>query len=85
MNEKIKDGGPAFPLPEIYDDRRGETIQYASEGMSLRDYFAAKAMQVYIASFVGIDAYALEESRNDTARRCYRMADAMVRAREGLE
>jgi hypothetical protein len=32
-------GGPAFPRPF------SGTTQYAQEGMTLRDYFAAKAMQ----------------------------------------
>jgi len=34
----VNDGGPAFPCPE--DER-----YYRNDGMSLRDYFAAKAMQ----------------------------------------
>lgn len=61
--EKINDGGPAFPADP-----------HAVAGMSLRDYFAAKAMQEM--------AWA-EDSRNDLrARTCYEIADAMLRARE---
>jgi hypothetical protein len=42
------DGGPAFPVPEI---RAGEIgVKPAEDGMSLRDYFAAKAMAGLIAS-----------------------------------
>lgn len=37
----INDGGPAFPVPEVFDERRGEMVQHSSTGMSLRDYFAA--------------------------------------------
>lgn len=39
MNKE--NGGPAFPSPEIFDERRGEYLQHGSEGMSLRDYFAS--------------------------------------------
>jgi hypothetical protein len=45
------------------------------DGMTLRDYFAAKAMQGFIASgrFAG---------DLDCARDSYAMADAMLKARE---
>jgi hypothetical protein len=33
-------GGPAFPVTEVFDDRRGEVTQYGSTGMTLRDYLA---------------------------------------------
>ena len=63
---------PAFPRPYS-----GAT-QYAQEGMGLRDYFAAKALDVSIQQtkdFHGIDkAY--------VATWCYEMADAMMKARE---
>ena len=37
-------GGPAFPTEYFYDENTGqETLP--SEGMTLRDYFAAKALQ----------------------------------------
>jgi hypothetical protein len=36
-----KDGGPAFPVAPQFDERRGEYTNYGSDGMSLRDYFAA--------------------------------------------
>ena len=38
----MKDGGPAFPRP--YSER-GDDACEAQLGISLRDYFAAKAMQ----------------------------------------
>ena len=40
MNDTTKDGGPAFPTPFV-------------PGMTLRDYFAAKAMQGLIAQSLG--------------------------------
>lgn len=38
----IKDGGPAFPVPDVYHPN-GQ-IEYGSPGMSLRAYFAGKAL-----------------------------------------
>lgn len=66
-----KTGGPAFPWTADRADR-GDV-----PGMSLRDYFAAKAMQGMLAS---------NESPNWTdeyiAISAYRLADAMLKARE---
>jgi hypothetical protein len=47
--------------------------------MSLRDYLAAKAMQGDWAAEV---AGANGETMEDSARRYYKMADAMLKARE---
>lgn len=71
-----KDGGPAFPIPL----NPGQSYQGHSpcDGMLLRDYFAAKAMQGYFASPVAphrVDTY-------DVAKYCYEMADAMIKARD---
>lgn len=62
-------GGPAFPALH-FDLANGE------HGMSLRDYFAAKAMQGSRAS-----EYAWM-SENDVAAEAYRIADAMLEARK---
>ena len=64
-----KTGGPAFPGV----DEAGEPYN----GMTLRDYFAAKAMQG-VLSFEAIDEY----NANDVAFVAYGMADAMLKARE---
>jgi len=37
------DGGPAFPIPASFSDDR--LIHHQEYGMTLRDYFAAKALQ----------------------------------------
>jgi len=58
------DGGPAFPVI-------GE-----AGGMSLRDYFAAKAMQGFAAA--GADEW---PSAEDLAHDAYTLADAMLRER----
>jgi hypothetical protein len=50
-----------------------------SRGMTLRDYFAAQAMNAY---FDGEDAPAAFAM---IAARSYRMADAMLKAREEFE
>ena len=41
----MKDGGPAFPV--IFEHDEGRCVR-EQEGMSLRDYFAANAMQFLI-------------------------------------
>ena len=46
-------------------------------GMTLRDYFAAKAMQGFIA-----DGAAPDVSKEAIAIMAYAMADAMLKARE---
>lgn len=61
-------GGPAFP------QKTDITLSYS--GMTLRDYFAAKAMQAMLQ--LGADSEAFEED----AEMSYQMADAMLRARE---
>jgi hypothetical protein len=61
-------GGPAFPNVT-------PTRIYA-EGMTLRDYFAAKAMQGLLAG--KLQSVELKVIAGD----CYKMADAMLKARE---
>lgn len=66
-------GGPAFPVQSIYV----EDQETNSHGMTLRDYFAAKAMQTYMMQEVwNPDTYQV------AARSAYRVADAMLKARE---
>ena len=79
MNTK-DDGGPAFPTGTLsQNSTTGETViqQYLSDGMTLRDYFAAKAMQGYLAN-PGDGFSTIKES----ADFCYAWADAMLKARE---
>lgn len=67
-----RDGGPAFPLP----DRRELG---AAVGMSLRDWFAGRALSV-LAGGMRKDGTAL--TFNAVAEECYRYADAMLEARQ---
>jgi hypothetical protein len=63
-------GGPAFPDPQ--ENWRGE------KGMTLRDYFAAKAMQGFMANKSNPMHYHAEED----GQWAYMIADAMLKARE---
>ena len=60
-------GGPAFPTPRY---ERGDMY---SLGMTLRDYFAARAMQSYLS---GDDRDSF--SYDEWARASYQMADSML-------
>jgi hypothetical protein len=67
-------GGPAFPCTEEnYRDPR-----WTSEGLSLRDYFAAKAIEGACNGDGGIPegSYC-----NYLAESAYKLADAMLKAR----
>jgi hypothetical protein len=67
-------GGPAFPGFDFIN-------QYGKqnpEGMTLRDYFAAKAMQGMIAA----DYNLAPEYVPSIAASAYILADAMLKARE---
>ena len=71
-------GGPAFPTPRY---ERGDMY---SLGMTLRDYFAAKAMQGLIAR-ESTGAFNFEACPNDpwrVALWAYDVADQMLKARE---
>ncbi len=62
---------PAFPV--AYGGGR-------IEGMTLRDYFAAKAMQAFISGWINRQIYPSEDIY--VAEHAYAMADAMLKARE---
>ena len=69
-------GGPAFPVWELNGQGKPEMTGF---GMTLRDYFAVRAMQSLLAT---IDTYPDEHWRDGLAMDAYMMADAMLRARE---
>ena len=77
---KHNNGGPAFPC-EVGPASDGHTIQtgnmqWMQPGMTLRDYFAAKAMHASMS----LDP-ANAASSEEHARWAYEMADAMLKAR----
>jgi hypothetical protein len=77
-------GGPAFPTKN-YKAVVPVATGYA-EGMTLRDYFAAKAMQGLMAGrwkadVHGIPYDAYRADADEWAKSAYHFADAMLRAR----
>ena len=72
-------GGPAFPT-DAYDLERQTTVR--EEGMTLRDYFAAKAMQKMLGSEVEAKWMLNTFNTTSVSEAAYRMADAMLKARK---
>lgn len=82
-----RDGGPAFPIPIAIDDDgwAHSSLEFSDDkqalgGMTLRDYFAAKAMQGFAAD------PEMSDGAREVARLAYAWADAMLaeRVREPL-
>ena len=69
MSTPINNGGPAFPHLDADE-------QFV--GMSLRDYFAAKAAQGMLADPTVRE---IRKNANYLAETAYSMADAMLKAR----
>lgn len=72
-------GGPAFPeLGNV-----GHNSDWQSEsGMTLRDYFAAKALQGILSAGTGLNVGPSHvEEMEGVAKTIYLMADAMIAAR----
>lgn len=73
-------GGPVFPdwpesaFPSTFQSMGPEPHQVHRWGMTLRDYFAAKAMQAMTNRF--------EANEGLLAICSYKVADAMLKARE---
>ena len=63
-------GGPAFMVAELANIKH--------DGMSLRDYFAAKAMN----SLISDPDWRSDMVWHETAYAAYQMADAMMKARK---
>lgn len=82
----MKDGGPAFPVPYNDSDEPG-----VIKGMSLRDYFAGKALPQVIASWCkfhiehddgeGFGNELSSENMRLMAEDAYELADHMLTAR----
>jgi hypothetical protein len=83
-----KFGGLAFPYtitinPYNFDPVKGVRLggtgeSYFCTGLSVRDYFAAKAMQAAATNPKGADGFTFEQR----AEWAYQQADAMLKARE---
>jgi len=78
--ETYDNGGSAFPVPLTFSPNgnpttAGEYFSVDGNGMSLRDYFAAMALQGNHGNFQ-------ENCTPETlAKQCYEIADAMLKAR----
>jgi len=70
-------GGPAFPVTS-YVNSDGETFESQPQGMTLRDYFAAKAMQSLLT---GIES-GKEHQVVLIPNIAYELADEMLKARK---
>lgn len=68
----MNNGGAAFPS-------HGTMGEVAQEGMSLRDYFAAAALQ----SIRPLHSPQIRQNPGEIAEYAYDLADAMLAAREG--
>lgn len=73
---EINDGGPAFPVA-IWDGRK---MRYIDDGMTLRDYFAAKAMQGLVSDFITKTTEKITLDKFVYAT--FEIADAMLKARK---
>lgn len=76
MSAGKDNGGPAFPAPELGFKDFGDTGAYP--GMTLRDYFAAKALPAEILRWK--DGH--PKGFSGIAAGAYMAADAMLKARE---
>lgn len=91
--EKIKDGGPVHPIPEVRD-ADGNGIMEGWHGMLLRDWFAGQAMTVAFPAVMGMGPSDLAgiatglglsgsaTAYDVTAASAFKFADAMLKARE---
>ena len=73
---------PAFPLNELQQTTGDVSAQHF--GLTIRDYFAAKAMQGELAAMQdssGVDIDISHEGLARLATLWYRIADAMMAAR----
>lgn len=79
----LNNGGPAFPSKKrIYRAGYPTDDFEPVGGMSLRDYFAAKAMQAFVRTLCDKDQMQDREAGDLIATLSYVQADAMINARK---
>jgi hypothetical protein len=81
---EINDGGPAFP--ETCDEYDNEVSKYRIRsygGMTLRDYFAAKALPAVIEEYCRGNGTCIgtDHILGNASIIAYKLADAMLKAR----
>jgi len=85
MSEPIDNGGNAFPEHYYFDASRGAYGMHITAtdvgcgGMTLRDYFAAKALLGFLAN--PTTSASKPELLKTMFVTCYQVADAMIAAR----
>jgi hypothetical protein len=77
MKATIEDGGPAVEIPP----GKGNDPKEQQPRMSLRDYFAAAALQGIIA-YPGMEPD--DASKEGCAQLAYQFADAMLQTRKAV-
>ena len=80
MDAEVKTGGPAFPGPYATENGQIEVV-WKQQGMTLRDWFAGKAMQGWLSTYP-TEHGADEVYAEGVAELAYEVADAMLKARE---
>ena len=91
MNDTTNNGGPAFPSGIVRKSRPAhdpgadfhvtDFTEPRNAGMTLRDYFAAKAMHQFLYGAVLPVGFDASDQLEMLAARAYEMADAMLKAR----
>lgn len=94
MNDKINDGGAAFPtMPPVGDTGRAAVgYPYPESGMTLRDHFAGEVVAAMVSTIRNdadynraceiAEAHGMEKVSDWFAHDSYKQADAMLRVRE---
>jgi hypothetical protein len=88
METKKPENPPAFPTVEYTTSNVSTPETRTTEGLSMRDYFAAKAMQgllsnsYYSSDMSGNTVFPEPKYLSDKA---YEIADAMLKARQNKE
>lgn len=72
----IDDSGPAFPEHDWVEENGDLHFKTIHSGMTLRDYFAAKAMQAQITHYGCMDKFEI------LSKQSYEIADAMLKERD---
>ena len=70
--------------PNAFPSKDLQTVHF--HGMTLRDYFASAAMQGMVTKYGKPDdynwQYGVEDTHDVLAKKCYKIADAMLKQRE---
>ena len=91
MEQKLNNP-PAFPSDQTWINKRDDSLEGEKyEGMTLRDYFAAKALQAIITKMPAVDTQGdlgrkvkfeeLDDTKKLFAFSAYKYADAMLAER----